>query len=104
MPVQRLPRYEMLMKTLLDVTGQSHVDYANLNQSLVCPPPLPSQCPSTLALLHLARILALPFASTGHAALGLQHPRVRFSPLPLCGRPHGCHPGLIMDVTLVSSM
>jgi len=35
MPVQRLPRYEMLMKTLLDVTGQSHVDYANLNQSLV---------------------------------------------------------------------
>lgn len=30
MPVQRLPRYELLLKGLLKLTDESHVDYANL--------------------------------------------------------------------------
>eukprot|EP01091_Cochliopodium_minus_P013702 TRINITY_DN446_c1_g1_i1.p1 TRINITY_DN446_c1_g1~~TRINITY_DN446_c1_g1_i1.p1 ORF type:complete len:506 (-),score=175.59 TRINITY_DN446_c1_g1_i1:857-2227(-) len=34
LPVQRLPRYEMLLKTLLQYTPQTHVDFENLKMAL----------------------------------------------------------------------
>eukprot|EP01125_Pyxidicula_operculata_P013829 TRINITY_DN458_c0_g2_i1.p1 TRINITY_DN458_c0_g2~~TRINITY_DN458_c0_g2_i1.p1 ORF type:complete len:1090 (-),score=341.39 TRINITY_DN458_c0_g2_i1:138-3407(-) len=34
LPVQRLPRYEMLLKALLDKTPEDHVDYENLQHAL----------------------------------------------------------------------
>mmetsp|Transcript_30170 Transcript_30170/g.33711 ORF Transcript_30170/g.33711 Transcript_30170/m.33711 type:complete len:807 (-) Transcript_30170:131-2551(-) len=34
LPVQRLPRYEMLLDTLIKHTNESHVDYDNLTQAL----------------------------------------------------------------------
>ncbi len=39
MPVQRIPRYELLLKTLIGYTPEDHIDYFNLNQALqmVCP-------------------------------------------------------------------
>lgn len=35
MPVQRIPRYELLLKTLIGYTPEDHVDFQNLTQALV---------------------------------------------------------------------